>query len=32
LIEELFVIAMMGDDRTIRATYVAGKPVHTRSQ
>ena len=32
LIEELFVIAMMGDDRTIRATYVAGEPVHTRSQ
>jgi len=32
LIEELFVIAMMGDDRTIRATYVVGKPVHTRSQ
>ena len=32
LIEELFVIAMMGDDRTIRTTYVAGKPVHTRSQ
>jgi guanine deaminase len=32
LIEELFVIAMMGDDRTIRATYVAGKSVHTRSQ
>ena len=31
LIEELFVIAMMGDDRTIKTTYVAGDPVHTRN-
>jgi guanine deaminase len=31
LIEELFVLAMMGDDRTIRTTYVAGEPVHTRN-
>ena len=31
LMEQLFVIAMLGDDRSIRATYVAGKPVHQRN-
>jgi guanine deaminase len=28
LAEELFVLMTMGDDRAVRATYVAGKRVH----
>jgi hypothetical protein len=28
--EELFVMAMLGDDRSIRATYAAGQAVHLR--
>jgi guanine deaminase len=27
LSEELFVLVTMGDDRAVRATYVAGQPV-----
>ena len=30
LFEELFVFAMLGDDRAIRSTYAAGQCVHTR--
>jgi guanine deaminase len=29
LAEELFVLMTMGDDRAVRATYVAGKKLHT---
>ena len=29
LAEELFVLMTMGDDRSVRATYVAGKKLHT---
>jgi guanine deaminase len=32
LFELLFVIAMLGDDRTIKATYSAGALVHDRDQ
>lgn len=32
LFELLFVIAMLGDDRTIKATYSAGVRVHDRDQ
>ena len=28
LAEELFVLMTMGDDRSVRATYVAGKRLH----
>ena len=28
LAEELFVLMTMGDDRAVRATYVAGERVH----
>ncbi|MEH6591902.1 MAG: guanine deaminase [Halioglobus sp.] len=30
LMETLFVLAMLGDDRAIAATYAAGKKVHSR--
>jgi guanine deaminase len=30
LMETLFVLAMLGDDRAIAATYAAGEKVHTR--
>ena len=30
--EELFILQMMGDDRAIAETYVAGKPVKTPAQ
>jgi guanine deaminase len=30
LAEELFVLVTMGDDRAVRATYVAGERVHAR--
>ena len=29
LAEELFVLMTMGDDRSVRATYVAGEKAHT---
>ncbi|WGG53172.1 guanine deaminase [Rugamonas sp. DEMB1] len=29
--ELLFAIAMLGDDRTVAATYAAGRPVHRRA-
>lgn len=32
LLELLFVIAVLGDDRTVRATYAAGTQVHDREQ
>jgi guanine deaminase len=28
--DRLFVLALLGDDRAVRATYVAGKRVHLR--
>ena len=30
LSEELFVLMTIGDDRAVRATYVAGEPLHVR--
>jgi len=30
LAQELFVLQIMGDDRAIAQTYVAGKPMLTR--
>jgi guanine deaminase len=30
LAEELFVLVTMGDDRAVRATYVAGERIHAR--
>lgn len=32
LMETLFVLAMLGDDRSIAATYAAGKTVHEKSR
>jgi guanine deaminase len=32
LMETLFVIVMLGDDRSIAATYSAGKKVHSKNQ
>lgn len=32
IIEKLFVLGMMGDDRSILATHIMGKPVHIRTQ
>jgi guanine deaminase len=29
LAEELFVLMTLGDDRSVRATYVAGAKAHT---
>jgi guanine deaminase len=28
--DSLFALMMLGDDRAVRATYVAGKPAHSR--
>jgi len=28
--DTLFALMMLGDDRAVRATYVAGKPAHLR--
>ena len=28
--EELFLLMTLGDDRAVRATYIAGDPVHSR--
>lgn len=30
--DELFVLLTLGDDRAVAATYVQGRPVHTRSR
>ncbi|OVZ64618.1 guanine deaminase [Pigmentiphaga sp. NML030171] len=32
LMERLFVLMTLGDDRAVRATYVAGRPVYDRSR
>ena len=32
LLEKLFVLMTLGDDRAIRATYVAGEPVYDRNR
>ncbi len=32
LAEELFVLMTLGDDRAVRATYVAGERLHSRAQ
>ncbi len=32
LMEQLFVLMTLGDDRAVRATYVAGRPVYDRSR
>jgi len=32
LAEKLFVLMTIGDDRSVRATYVAGRKVHSRSK
>ena len=30
--EQLFVLSVMGDDRTVQATYIAGEIAHTRDR
>jgi guanine deaminase len=30
LAEELFVLMTLGDDRSVRATYIAGERLHSR--
>ena len=32
LLEELFVLATLGDDRNVLATYAAGKAIHHRDK
>jgi guanine deaminase len=32
LVEKLFVLMTMGDDRSVKATYVAGEPVYLRDR
>jgi guanine deaminase len=32
LAEKLFALMILGDDRAVHATYVLGRPVHTRAQ
>jgi guanine deaminase len=32
VLDELFVLMTLGDDRAVRATYVAGKPVYDRDR
>ena len=32
LLEELFALIMLGDDRVIRATHVAGACAHVRTE